>query len=72
MRHFYVGIIMKCASPAQKFQKIMKKNMKKNMKKKKIEFLLRQFFKEMYCQAVAERLFDLSRGIIQFASTLCL
>ena len=36
----------------------------------KIENLFGQFYKEMYCQAVAERLFDLSRGIIQFASTL--
>ena len=40
------------------------------MKKMKIKILFGQFYKEMYCQAVAERLFDLSRGIIQFASML--
>ena len=38
----------------------------------KIKILFGQFYKEMYCQAVAERLFDLSRGIIQFASMLLL
>ena len=63
---FLCGIFMKCASPVYKLSKIMKKS----WKKKKVEILFRQFYKEMYCQAVAERLFDLSRCIIQFASKL--
>ena len=36
----------------------------------KIEILFGQFYKEYDCEAVAGRLFDVRRCIIQFASTL--